>query len=76
MRESLRTVILGYSGVIHAYFMDKSLEVSRIRALMEQLEVELFSVGGDWRSRHVVTRNSNRDEQAWITQIEQELKHS
>jgi len=75
-RHGFSLVILAYNAVIHGYssaarkFADLEHQIQR---LLQPIESQLASIGGDWSSRHVVRPEAKGMEAEWLSILLEEF---
>lgn len=70
-------IVLGYNAVIHGYSetAKKSADIGgRIQQLLQPIESQLASIGGDWSSRHVVRPEAKGKEAEWLSILLEEFE--
>lgn len=66
--REIRCVALCYSGVLHVYSDHQIVE-----SLVSPLAAEIYSLGGDWHSRHRSAVPANEAESQWLKVLEEAI---
>jgi hypothetical protein len=72
-RESSRCVALCYNGIVHVYLNNRADITEHIQSLIQPLEAELHSLGGDWHSRWLSAQTPTINESAWLETLEKAI---
>jgi hypothetical protein len=73
-------VVIAGCGVVHGKFSDQEATGpadqirARVQACVNSEEAELFAVGGDWQSRHVLRPAAVGEEARWLELLERGMR--